>query len=287
MKKILLIILVLAALVFVGFYFKDNLTGFYSILGQKIDQFKKTDLGVIIDQISQEIFAPPPLRFLSPDKNVVLYADKVMVETNLQRQLNQLPALKENSVLKEAALAKANDMFKNQYFEHVSPAGVGPGELVTKYGYNYLVAGENLILGNFSSEKEMVDKWMASPGHRANILYKRYTEIGVSVVKGEYNGQSVWIGVQEFGLPASVCPKPSVSLRDQINSDKIQMDQLSSLISQKKSDIANSTPGSSEYSNNVKQYNDLVGEYNYLVEKTKSLISEYNNEIYIFNNCVK
>ena len=131
---------------------------------------------------------------------------KIISETNLQRQENgDLPALKENTDLDETASAKAADIFKNQYFEHVSPSGVDPGKLVESYGYDYIVEGENLILGNFSSEKEVVADWMASPGHRANILNNRYTEIGVAIVKGTYKGEESWVGVQEFGLPLSTC----------------------------------------------------------------------------------
>ena len=63
-----------------------------------------------------------------------------------------MSALKENEKLDQAALAKANDMFLKQYFEHVSPTGVGPGDLAQNYGYDYIIVGENLILGNFSSE---------------------------------------------------------------------------------------------------------------------------------------
>ena len=132
---------------------------------------------------------------------VVLVKRKIIEETNVQRKTNGLPALSENATLDEVAKSKAYDMFRNQYFDHVSPTGVGPEELAESLGYNYSFQGENLLMGNFISEKAMVQDWMNSPGHRANILNSHYTEIGVSVVKEKYKGKTVWIGVQEFGSP--------------------------------------------------------------------------------------
>ena len=80
-------------------------------------------------------------------------------------------------------------------FEHTSPSGVDPGKLVQSYGYDYIVAGENLILGNFSSEKEVVQDWMNSPGHRANILNGSYKRTGVAAYRTE-DGTIYWC--QEF-----------------------------------------------------------------------------------------
>jgi uncharacterized protein YkwD len=133
---------------------------------------------------------------------VVLSKDKIIKETNIQRELNGLNDLVENKTLSDAARAKAYDMFKNQYFDHISPDGTTPGKLVQSYGYDYSFEGENLLMGNFSSEKEMVQKWMDSFEHKKNILNKKYKEIGVAVVKEVYNGKIVWIGVQEFGTPS-------------------------------------------------------------------------------------
>ncbi len=177
-------------------------------------------------------------------------------------------------------------MFTKQYFEHVSPNGTDPGTLVKNSGYDYIVAGENLILGNFSSEKEVVQNWMESPGHRANILNIRYSEIGVAVVKGAYEGKTVWIGVQEFGLPLSSCKQPDASLRDKIEFQKTQLDYFSVQIELKHKEIETVNPESFRYNILVDAYNQLVKDYNIMAEETKKLILQYNNQVNNFNECV-
>ena len=144
----------------------------------------------------------------------------------------------------------------------------------------------NLILGNFSSEKEVVQEWMDSPGHRANILNNRYAEIGVAVIKGTYKGESVWIGVQEFGLPLSTCNEPSISQKNQINSNQNQLDFLSAEINQKRAEIDNVNRRSAGYNILVREYNDLVSQYNLLANETKNLVNQYNQEVNNFNACV-
>ena len=225
-KTIIIFVLIVAAFG-AGIYFKDDAVKFYNNFNKQVQDFQKTEVGQTLSQVGKEIFTPPPLKIGGTEKKVVLLQSKITAETNLQREANgNLPALKENTKLDAAAAAKANDMFLNQYFEHISPLGVGPEKLVQSYGYDYIIEGENLILGNFSSEKEVVQNWMNSPGHRANILNNRYTEIGVAVIKGAYKGESVWIGVQEFGLPLSACEEPSSSLKNEINSEKNQLEVL-------------------------------------------------------------
>ncbi|MGA2417779.1 MAG: CAP domain-containing protein [Candidatus Staskawiczbacteria bacterium] len=285
-SKIIIFILIIAAFG-AGIYFKDNAINFYNGLNKKVQAFKKTEVGQTISQVGKEIFAPPPLNVGGSEKQVVLLQSKIISETNLQRQENgNLPALIENTKLDEAAGAKANDMFQNQYFEHTSPSGVDPGKLVQSYGYDYIVAGENLILGNFGSEKEVVQDWMNSPGHRANILNNRYTEIGVAIIKGTYQKQTVWIGVQEFGLPLSTCGQPNTALKDQIDSEKIQLDNLSSQIDEKKTEINNTGQDSPAYSQMIDDYNQWVEQYNSLASQTKENITIYNNQVNDFNNCV-
>ena len=200
--KLIIFILILVAAFGAGVYLKDDAVRFYDSLNYQVRNFQKTNIGSTLTQVGKEIVSPPPLNIGGSEQPVVLLQSKIISQTNLQRQENgNLPALVENAELDKAAAAKANDMFLHQYFEHVSPTGVDPGKLVQSYGYEYIVAGENLILGNFSSEAEVLGDWMNSPGHRANILNIRYTEIGASIIKGTYEGQTVWIGAQEFGLP--------------------------------------------------------------------------------------
>jgi uncharacterized protein YkwD len=288
--KIVTLILVILAFG-AGVYFKDDVINFYNSaswrINKQVEDFKKTDIGQTISQVGKQILNPAPLNIGGVERNVTLLQSKVILETNLQRQQNgNLPALTENIKLNESALAKARDMFLNQYFEHVSPSGVSPGQLVQIHGYDYITTGENLILGNFSSEKEVVQAWMDSPGHRANILNNRYTEIGVAIIKGIYKGENVWIGVQEFGLPLSTCAEPDIIFKNQIDLEKAQLDILATQIDEKKNQIENTNHKSAAYKQMIDDYNQLVVEYNSLAEKVKEDIAVYNNQVNIFNTCV-
>ncbi len=285
-SKSIIFILIIAALG-AGIYFKDDAVKFYNSFNKGVQSLKKTDIGSTLKQVEKEILTPPPLNIGGAAKSVVLLQSRIIAETNLQRQENgNLLALKENIKLDGAASAKANDMFSKQYFEHVSPSGVDPGKLVQGFGYDYIVEGENLILGNFSSEKEVVDDWMASPGHRANILNNRYTEIGVAIIKGTYKGQTVLIGVQEFGFPSAACVQPDTNLKNGIDSAESQLEIFSSQINNKKTQLDNANQNSAGYGQMADDYNQLVEKYNLLVGQIKEAIAKYNNQVNIFNNCV-
>ena len=270
-----------------GVYFRDYAIKLYNSLDKRVQEFKKTEVGKTLSQVEKQIFAPAPLNIGGSYNKVVLLQSKIILETNLQRQQNgNLPAVIENTKLNEAAVAKANDMFLKQYFEHVSPTGVDPGKLVQIHGYDYIVAGENLILGNFKDEKEVLQDWMNSPGHRANILNNRYTEIGVAVMKGTYKGETVWIGVQEFGLPLASCNEPNLALKNKIDLEKSQLDNLSSEIDAKKVQINSTEKQSMAYVEMISDYNKLVSQYNLLAQQLKDYIAQYNGEVNDFNNCV-
>ena len=132
--------------------------------------------------------------------------DKVIELTNAERLSVGVTILKENSELDQAALAKATDMFENNYWAHVSPTGTEPWYFVTQSGYEYKHAGENLAR-DFSNPKDIVTAWMASPTHRQNLLDNRYKDIGVAVVDGYINGVETTIVVQLFGSTQSTIAK--------------------------------------------------------------------------------
>lgn len=113
--------------------------------------------------------------------------EKQVVElTNKERAKNGLPALKIDTELSKVARIKSNDMAKNKYFDHNSPTYGSPFDMMKKFGITYRSAGENIAMGQRSPE-EVVKGWMNSPGHRANILNKSYTHIGVGYVEnGNY-----------------------------------------------------------------------------------------------------
>ena len=132
-------------------------------------------------------------------------ASDVVTLTNENRTDDGLPALAENPLLMQAAQDKANDMAANSYYAHVSPDGKSPLYWLQLVGYHYLNAGENLVIDRTTSE-QVVDAWMASPDHRANILRPQFTEVGVGVAQGVYQGLATTYVVQEFGTPYPTAP---------------------------------------------------------------------------------
>ncbi|MBD3279449.1 MAG: hypothetical protein GF390_01930 [Candidatus Pacebacteria bacterium] len=125
-------------------------------------------------------------------------AEQVVNLTNQERQELGLSELVLNPQLTQAALAKAQHMFNNQYWSHVAPDGRQPWDFIKDNGYVYKVAGENLAR-DFSTTPAMIEAWMASPTHRANIVNPKYQEIGIAVVDGELEGFETTLVVQLFG----------------------------------------------------------------------------------------
>lgn len=128
--------------------------------------------------------------------------DTLIDLTNASRAANGLANVTENNKLNTAALAKANDMFTNQYFAHTSPAGKTPWDFIKAAGFDYTYAGENLAIG-YDSDQELHDAWMNSPTHRANIMSANFHEIGMAVVTGKYENATTTIVVQMFGTEAA------------------------------------------------------------------------------------
>ncbi len=126
--------------------------------------------------------------------------EKVVAQTNQQRLKTGLRPLVLNDKLTAAALAKAQDMFDNQYWSHTSPKGREPWDFIRESGYTYKVAGENLAR-DFHLTTEMIDAWMTSPTHRGNILNDKYDQIGVAVVEGRLDNFDTVLVVQMFGTP--------------------------------------------------------------------------------------
>lgn len=120
--------------------------------------------------------------------------------TNEKRQDNDAPPLVENELLKKAAEQKAQDMATLGYFAHTSPEGKTPWYWLDQVGYRYAYAGENLAV-NFFESSDVEEAWMNSPTHRANIVRKDFTEIGIGVARGQYQGRSTVFVAQFFGKP--------------------------------------------------------------------------------------
>lgn len=244
---------------------------------------------------TKAISAPGPLRVAADASSGslivlqnVLTADEVFRHTNIARSgQGGLPSLSRNATLDRVATTKLLDMFNKQYFEHVSPTGVGPGDLAKAAGYGYVIVGENLALGPFPNEAELVDAWMNSPGHRANILNTHYREIGIAVGSGLYEGRRVWIAVQSFGMPVVACPSVEVQKKTQIDANYGSIAAMRERLDAKKAQIAATDPYDQNYNTYVDEFNAMVGPYNALVEVNRRLIGDYNASVQAFNACAQ
>ena len=237
-----------------------------------------------------EVSAPPPLRKKEDAPSARLTADGTFTETNRHRAENGRPALRHVAALDVAAEAKLKDMFDRQYFAHESPTGEGPADVIEAAGYAYVTVGENLALGNFADDRELVQAWMDSPGHRANILEAKFTELGVAVGRGMYEGRMTWLAVQEFGKPISDCPAVSAELEAAIASDKVRLTDLEARSDALKKELETSDkPRTREerdaYNAKVDAYNALARETNALIGQIQGEITVYNGQVQAFNAC--
>lgn len=128
------------------------------------------------------------------DKDASEQAQAVLKIVNDERAKQGLKALVLDKQLNNVAQLKAEDMKKNNYFDHNSPTLGSPFDLMRSQGVSYRTAGENIAAGQQSAEAVM-NSWMNSSGHRANILNKNYTKLGVGFCTGGRMG-TYW--VQEF-----------------------------------------------------------------------------------------
>lgn len=120
------------------------------------------------------------------DGTVAAYEAEVIRLVNEIRRQNGLQPLKENWELSRVARYKSQDMLDNGYFAHNSPTYGTPFQMIKAFGLSYRTAGENIAYG-YASPQAVVNGWMNSSGHRANILNASYTQIGVGyVAKGNY-----------------------------------------------------------------------------------------------------
>ncbi len=279
----------IVGIIFFSYYFYLS-GGFLKVASYFDSSFKLPDLS--IESLKEGVekgkeFLPDPL--VRKDKNSdgkVLTSVLVLEETNRNRKENGLPPLVLNSKLTLAARAKTEDMFKDQYFEHESLSGKSASDLVTEASYGFIVVGENLAMGHFKDENDLVTAWMNSPGHRANILGSQFKEIGIYVARGEYKGDSVWMAVQEFATSESVCQKPFSSDKNKIEEDVSALEAINAKLKELKQAISRANKNDPEYNKLVESYNALVGKYNQGTLLIKENTEKYNVDVRSYNNCL-
>lgn len=127
------------------------------------------------------------------DSSVTAFEAEVIRLVNEIRQENGLKALKANWELSRVARYKSQDMLDHKYFSHTSPTYGSPFQMIKSFGLSYRTAGENIAKG-YSTPQAVVNGWMNSSGHRANILNASYTQIGVGYVKSGHYWTQMFIG---------------------------------------------------------------------------------------------
>jgi hypothetical protein len=136
-------------------------------------------------------------------------AADVMAKINLERTNRFIPALTSNSKLSTAAGAKSNDMLARSYFAHVDPDGNYVWGRIESAGYApYLTLGENLAM-DFGSASGVVEAWMNSPTHRANIVNQKFEDQGLASIYGLFEPDHYTIMITSlFGTLLNQNPTP-------------------------------------------------------------------------------
>lgn len=297
MRKAAVILVLAAALAGAGWWAVRERAAGRLVLPQALEDLTERagEIGegtaAAVEKAAKTVSAPPPLRAEVDSPVARLTAAGTFAETNRHRTEAGLPALTRDARLDAAAQAKLDDMFANRYFAHASPTGEGPAEVVTTAGYAYLSVGENLALGNFEDDRVLVQAWMDSPGHRANVLGAGFTQVGVAVGQGIYEGRKTWMAVQEFAKPLSDCPQPEPALAGSIETNRTRIEAWSAEADRSRAELEASEPKTrqevEEHNRKVEEYNELARRINALIEETKRLVEAYNGQVQSFNACAR
>lgn len=127
------------------------------------------------------------------DKNGNPFIQEVITLTNEYRVENGLKPLQEDLSLSKVAQLKSEDMRKNNYFDHTSPTYGSPFDMMKQFGIHYRAAGENIAYG-YRTPEAVVNGWINSPGHRANILNSSFTHIGIGYDSQGHYWTQMFIG---------------------------------------------------------------------------------------------
>ncbi|WP_161794831.1 CAP domain-containing protein [Desulfonatronum thioautotrophicum] len=233
-----------------------------------------------------------------------LNASDIVKLTNEYRISLGLPPLRENFQLTHAAEYRANDMIKNSYYAHVNPVtGENPGDAITQANYQFRTYAENIAMGNFQSNRHIVDGWINSPGHRANIVNPDIREIGVAIIKDNLTPlgrPSVYYGVQLFASPMPDCSRPSNADKALLQDMQRRNDDIWKRVDDKRREIENLKSRIDRETNTatrnrlIPDYNRQVGAFNSLAaeakgmqESLKLVVQAYNKKVNEYNACMQ
>ena len=178
-------------------YANENRQYKVTVNGKEVD-LKTIDWKAILKQYkpSEKTSAPVEKPAAPAENNTtvsssnITYEQKVVELVNVERQKAGLPTLKMDSAISNVARAKSKDMAVNNYFAHQSPTYGSAGDMLRQFGISWRAWGENIAAGQRTPEI-VVNAWMNSPGHRANILSPNFSKIGVGYVTNS-SGRPYW-----------------------------------------------------------------------------------------------
>ena len=155
-----------------------------------------TLIGVIIATASPE--PPHDVVAVETIQNPPAEYEALASELNQTREQHNRKALAYNAKLQTSACYKADEILSNDNFNHDNADGTKTWVHFDKAGYTGTALGENLAKG-YSSDTAMIQAWLDSPSHRANLLSSDYTEQGVCKKSGTLNGKDATITVAHYG----------------------------------------------------------------------------------------
>lgn len=177
--------------------FGDALRADYSDLGLGVAKLGDTPLYLLlVAWPEQEIYS----------REVRGLADLAAVRAEMIAGVNRLraeagvPPLVENARLDAAAQDHAEDMMSRNYYDHRSPEGKDVGDRLKAEGYSWRLAAENLAAGHVTVDS-VLDAWMQSSGHRANLLRPNVTDFGFGLAVGPFDSRYRVFWVQTFAAP--------------------------------------------------------------------------------------
>jgi uncharacterized protein YkwD len=138
--------------------------------------------------IALVIFAFAMAAYAEEPSNEITAAN-VLRLMNDYRASEGLAPLHSDERLDLAAADRMHQMEEESFWSHESPRGESPFRWLDRHAYRYRAAGENLAQG-FETARLLVQSWMESSGHRANILSSDYEDCGIAIIDGSTLGPS-------------------------------------------------------------------------------------------------
>lgn len=157
----------------------------------------------------------PPCDNQTPSQQILDMEQDAFDLVNQERVNEGLEPLLMDESVRTVGRAHSRDMAARDFFDHVNPDGDGPAERLHDAGISYTLMGENIAWSNYPNPiTTVVDAWMDSPGHQANILHAGFTHTGMGVAadgSGGYYFTQDFVTFSKDGAPGPTteyCPIP-------------------------------------------------------------------------------